>query len=96
MFNKAKKIEQWKSAGLLSGYLLYSHEFASHRRHSYKVFPHLNFWGCIFHVRFIIFCVLIVCLFFFFFFFFFVSFYFCVFCIVFLGCVVFVCLFVFR
>ena len=52
MFNKAKKIEQWKRAGPLSCCPLYSHEFESHGRHSYKVFPHLNFWGCIFSCAF--------------------------------------------
>ena len=52
MFNKANKKEQWKCAGPLSCYPLYSHEFESHGRHSYKVFPHLNFWGCIFSCAF--------------------------------------------
>ena len=42
---------------------LYSHEFESHGRHSYKVFPHLNFGVVFFHVLLIIFCVLFVCFF---------------------------------
>ena len=81
MFNKAKKIEQWKRAGPLSCYPLYSHEFESHGRHSYKDFPHLNFWGCIFSCAFY-YILFVVCLFFCFDFL-------CVFCNVCFGCVVF-------
>ena len=42
----------------LSCYPLYSHEFESHERHSFKVFPHLNFWGCIISCAFL--CCLLV------------------------------------
>ena len=66
--------------------LLFSHEFESHGRHSYKVFPHLNFGVIFFHVFFYYFLcmfpffvlMLFVCVFFF---------------IVFLGCVVCCCCF---
>ena len=57
MLKKAKKIEQWKLAGPLSCYPLCSHKFESHGSHSYKAFPHLNFWGCIFSCAFYYFCV---------------------------------------
>ena len=86
-----RKIEQWKRAGPLSYYPLCSHEFESHGRHSYKVFPYLDF-RVVFFMFFIIFfvctrfCVLffvlyflVVLIFFFFFFFiyyFFLNFYF--------------------
>ena len=56
---------QWKRAGPLSCYPLYSHEFESHGRHSFKVFPHLNVWGCIFFMWFLLFfvCCLFVLIF---------------------------------
>ena len=62
---------------------LFSHEFESHGRHSYKVFPHLNFGVVFFHVFFLLFfCVYP---------FFVLIFLGVLFCIVFFGCVVCCC-----
>ena len=46
---KNRAVETCRTSVMLP---LFSHEFESHGRHSYKVFPHINFGVVFFHVFF--------------------------------------------